>query len=119
MARVLVVDDSRVARETLKAMLTEMGHEVVDMAQDGKEAFLKYKECLPDFMTLDVNMPEVNGVSAARNILRANSNAKIILVTSYDEDRIQKSSITEGVVEYIIKPVEQDILKSAIKKIGF
>ncbi len=119
MARVLVVDDSRVARETLKAMLTEMGHEVVDIAQDGKEAFLKYKECSPDFMTLDVNMPEVDGVSAARNILRLNSSAKIILVTSYDENRIQKSSITEGAVEYIMKPVEQDVLECAIKKFGF
>ncbi len=119
MAKVLVADDSRLAREIMKTFLDDLGHEVVYAAINGKEAYTKYMELKPDIITLDVNMPEMDGLSVARNILRQNINAKIIIITSLDEEKIRSSLLAEGSTEYIRKPIDIEMLMDALKNLGY
>lgn len=71
MARVLVVDDAAFMRMMIKDILTKNGHEVVAEAADGRQAVEKYKETRPDIVTMDITMPEMDGITALKEIKKS------------------------------------------------
>ena len=77
--KVLIVDDAAFMRMMLKDILTKNGYEVVGEAENGAKAVEKYKEVTPDLVTMDITMPEMDGISALKNIRSIDSNAKVIL----------------------------------------
>lgn len=118
MARFMVVDDSKVIVKSLAKMLEDLGHEVVGMAYDGLEAILLYEECTPDIVTMDINMPKLDGQKASLSILKKNPHAKIIIISSVDNPEVRHQAVdTSGVIDYLVKPVDKDKLQGIIKKI--
>ncbi len=112
MARILIADDALFARLLLRKILTDAGHEVVGEASTGKEAVEKYAELRPDLVTLDIIMPDMDGITALKKIREIDPNAKIIMITSVDSDKKLVECIEAGASGYIVKPFEPvDVLR--------
>lgn len=114
MAKVLVVDDSGIIRMQLKKMLEELEHEVIALAQDGQEAYNLYKETLPDIVTMDINMPVMNGLTAVEKIIAEFPDAVIIMISSIDDRSITYDCIGAGALDFINKPIQIEELKKKI-----
>ena len=114
--RILVVDDAAILRQMLKNILTTQGHEVVGEAINGKEALEKYKKLKPDIVTMDIVMPEVDGIQALKNILAFDKNAKVIIISVIDQRKSLIEAIKAGAVDFIIKPFEFDRVIAAVEE---
>jgi len=114
---VMIVDDADVIRLVLRDLLTENGFQVVGECANGLEAVSKYKELKPDVVTLDITMPEQDGLWALEHILADDPSAKVVMVTAVDERNALIKAIRLGARDYIVKPFEEERVLSAIKKV--
>ncbi len=116
-ARVLVVDDAMFIRHVLRDLLTQHGHEVVGEAANGVEAVDRYRELLPDVTTLDITMPEKDGITALREILDGHPDAKVIMCSAITDKPTVLRALQAGAVDYIIKPVKPERVLDAVQKV--
>jgi two-component system chemotaxis response regulator CheY len=106
--KVLIVDDSTLIFNSLKSILEASSFEVVGYAKDGFEAINKYKELTPDIITMDINMPRMDGIQALRILKSINENLKVVMVTSLNRlDKLVECK-NAGASNYIIKPFEKE-----------
>ncbi len=114
MARtVLVVDDVEFVRKTLIEILTEAGYTVVGEAANGQQAVDQYFRLRPALVTMDVVMPEMSGIDAARKILAKDKEARIIVVSAMAQENLMMEAINVGVRDYVLKPFSaSDVIKS-------
>jgi two-component system chemotaxis response regulator CheY len=82
-ARVLIADDSAIVRLVMREMLEKAGHEVIAEAENGEQAILRFAESRPDVSVIDVNMPVLDGFTAAENLRRVRPNARLVLASVY------------------------------------
>lgn len=102
--RLLVADDHEVVRKGLCALLAEQpGWEIAAEASDGREAVEKAKKIRPDVTVLDIGMPVLNGLEAARQILKDVANTKILILTMHDSDSLIKEVLNAGARGYVLK----------------
>jgi two-component system chemotaxis response regulator CheY len=106
MATILIVDDSAVSRNKLKKILLEGGHKVVGEAADGVEGIAQYKSVVPDIVTLDITMPNMNGLSCLREILAEDAAARVIMISALGKGDTILEALDEGALNYISKPFE-------------
>jgi two-component system chemotaxis response regulator CheY len=106
MSTVLIVDDSKTSRSMLRNILTENGYEVVDEAVNGQEGYEKYCELKPEFVTLDITMPIMDGIETLVKIKEANPDAKVIMVTAAGQKGKMIEAIKLGASEFVTKPFE-------------
>ncbi|MFA4647638.1 response regulator [Pyrococcus kukulkanii] len=106
MARILIVDDAAFMRMLLKKILTQAGHEIVGEASNGKEAVEKYKQLKPDLVTMDIVMPEMDGITAVKEIMKIDPNAKIIMITAVGQEAKVMEALKSGAKGYIVKPFQ-------------
>ena len=92
------------------------GYEVVGEGNDGNEGVQKYKELKPDLVTMDITMPEKDGIQALEEILAIDENARVIVITAIDQRESLMEAIRSGATDYIIKPFETDRVLSAVRK---
>ena len=118
MANVLIVDDSLVMRKTLKNLLSEAGFTIVGEAEDGEKAINKFEETMPDFVTMDVNMPKMDGIDATRQIIEMHPDAKIIMISAISDKARVVEAIKNGAKNYILKPVTMQKLMDVIHKLN-
>ena len=117
MVRVLIADDSSFMRRVLREILTEGGYEVVCESPDGLAAAQDYKKVLPDIVLMDYNMPKLKGVDSAKQILRHDPSAQIVMVTSIGSKKKLIEALRIGVKNYITKPFETYTLLKTLGKI--
>lgn len=117
MLNILIVDDSMIIRKSLTKILTEQGHKIVGEAQNGKEAIEQYSKLNPDLVTLDITMPVMNGIEALKKIKKKHPDVSAIMVTSHGEEKLVMEAIKNGAKGYVLKPIEEDKLSAAMKKI--
>jgi len=117
MLNIMIVDDSLILRKTLTQTLETMGHTVIAVAKCGKEAISLYDKHKPDLVTMDITMPIMNGIDALKAIMQNHSDAKIIMITSHGEERLVMDAISAGAKGYILKPISEENLTEAIKKV--
>lgn len=117
MSRVLIVDDSPVMRRNLVFILSQAGHEIVAQGMDGAQAYHLYKTHSPDIVTMDISMPEVNGIEGVRRIIKDFPDAKIIMVSALNQKEMVLEALKFGAKHYIIKPVNPEKLLSVINKV--
>ncbi len=113
----LVVDDSKLSRTKLSKMIEEIGYEVIAVAGDGIEAVKQYKEHKPDFITMDLEMPNMKGDEAAGEILAIDKNVNIILVTSIVDKKELVNTLKKGVKRVLQKPISTEKLKLTVEDI--
>lgn len=116
--KILIADDHAMVRDGIKTLLSRnKQYVIVGEAVNGREAIEKYKALKPDLVILDISMPEVNGMEAAKEIITQHPKAKIIILSMYeDEDYISKC-IEYGVKGFVIKNETANELDSAIKTV--
>jgi AmiR/NasT family two-component response regulator len=108
--RILVAEDETIIRLDLRALLEQAGFDVCGEARDGVEAVELARELEPDLAVMDVKMPHLDGIEAARRILEERP-IPIVMVTAYDQDEIVSRAVEAGVFGYLVKPFrEQDLL---------
>ncbi|CAM3356399.1 response regulator [Marinicrinis lubricantis] len=114
--RVLIVDDAAFMRMMVKDILTKNGYEVVGEASDGAQAVEKYKEVKPDLVTMDITMPEMDGIAALKEIKKMDPNAKVIMCSAMGQQAMVIDAIQAGAKDFIVKPFQADRVIEAIKK---
>jgi two-component system chemotaxis response regulator CheY len=115
--RVLVVDDAIFMRMKLKDILEKNGFEVVAEAQNGVEAIEKYKAEKPDLVTMDITMPEMDGISALKEIKKIDSSAKVIMCSAMGQQSMVMEAIQSGAIDFIVKPFDVDRVSQSLSKI--
>jgi len=117
MARVIIVDDSKIAREILKTSLIDIGHEIIAEAKEGIEAIKLFKQLKPDLLTIDLEMPIMGGIETIQTIRNLDKNVKMILITSVINKRDIIIATNKGASAYLKKPLSTDILKLEIENL--
>lgn len=116
--QILLADDHVVVRQGLRALLEEEGFEVVGEARDGLEAVGLVEKLRPTIAVLDVAMPKLNGIDAARQIKKISSQTRTILLTALTEDRYVLESLRAGIRGYVLKASSGDELVEAIREVA-
>lgn len=114
---ILLVDDAAFMRMMLKDILTKNGYNVVGEAENGLKAIEKYKELKPNLVILDITMPEMDGIQAAKGIKAADSNAMIIMCSAMGQQAMVIESIQAGAKDFIVKPFQPDRVLEAVQKV--
>ena len=114
--RILIVDDAAFMRMMIRDILTKNGFEVVGEAQDGAQAIEKFKELRPDLITMDITMPEMDGIAALKEIKKADPNAKVIMCSAMGQQAMVIDAIQAGAKDFIVKPFQSDRVIEAINK---
>ena len=114
MARVLIVDDAAFMRKMLSDALTGGGHEVVGEAGNGVEAVERFQELRPDLTTLDITMPEKDGIQALKEILSFDPAARVVMCSALGQESKVLESIKAGAKDFVVKPFQPDRVIEAI-----
>lgn len=114
--RILLVDDAVFMRMKLKDILEKNGYEVVGEAQNGLEAIEKYKTEKPDLVTMDITMPEMDGVTALKKIKEIDPNAKVIMCSAMGQQSMVMDAIQAGAIDFIVKPFDNDRVIESVNK---
>jgi len=114
MARIMIVDDNAFMRNNLKNVLTQGGFEVVAEAVDGLEAVSKYDTVKPDLVTMDITMPNMDGVEALKELRIRDGAAKVIMVSAMGQEALVVEAITSGASDFVVKPFESDRVIDAV-----
>jgi two-component system chemotaxis response regulator CheY len=120
MASILIVDDSKFMRKTLSDILTEAGHQIVGEAENAREGTELYKILKPDLVTLDIIMPEVEGVdaiSALKEMIDLNPQAKVVMVSAMGQEQIVEECMQAGAKGFIVKPFQPSNVAGVVKKV--
>lgn len=115
--RVLVVDDAAFMRMMIKDILSKNGFEVVGEGANGLQAVEKYKELKPDLTTMDITMPEMDGISALKEIRKIDPHANVIMCSAMGQQAMVIDSIQAGAKDFIVKPFQPDRVLEAVNKI--
>ena len=115
--RILVVDDAAFMRMMLKDILTKGGYEDCGEAGDGVEALAKYNELKPDLVTLDITMPNKDGIAALKDIKAADPSAMCIMCSAMGQQSMVIEAIQSGAKDFIVKPFQADRVLESIRKV--
>lgn len=113
---ILIVDDAPFIREILKKILLKAGHNVVGEAEDGNEAIRLALETNPDIILMDIVMPIKSGIEATKEILERQPGAKIIMLSTIDQEHMIHRSMEAGALDFVQKPFENQKLLDVIRK---
>ena len=115
--RVLIVDDAAFMRMMIKDILSKNGYEVVGEAENGQKAVEKFQELKPDLTTMDITMPEMDGITAVKEIQKIDANAKVIMCSAMGQQAMVIEAIQCGARDFIVKPFQPDRVLEAVRKV--
>ena len=117
--RVLIVDDAMFMRSMIKDILSNAGgrYEVVGEASNGREAIARYKELHPDLVTMDIVMPQLDGIEATREILKIEPRATVVICSAMGQEALVVESISAGARDFIVKPFSAERVLQVLAKV--
>jgi two-component system chemotaxis response regulator CheY len=113
---ILIVDDAAFMRMMLREILTKNGYEVVGEAEDGMSAIDKYQDLNPDLVTMDITMPNMDGITAVREIKKLDVKAKIVMCSAMGQQTMVIDAIQAGAHDFIVKPFQPARVIEAVQK---
>lgn len=114
----LVTDDAVIIREMIKDLATDAGWTIVGEACNGNDAVEKYTELQPDVMTLDMVMPEYDGIYALTNIREAFPQARIIVVSALNQKQNLQQALALGAADFLVKPFQGETLVETLDRVA-
>lgn len=114
---ILVVDDAAFMRTMLKNILSNNGYNVIGEGTNGQEAFNLYKELQPDLVTMDITMPEVDGIEGLKKIKAEFPNAAVIMCSAMGQQSMIISAIQNGAKDFVVKPFQEERVIEAVTKV--
>ncbi|MHC6179275.1 response regulator [Clostridium sp. JNZ X4-2] len=118
MAKILIVDDAAFMRMMIKDILEKNGFEIVGEANNGIKAVELYKKEKPDVVTMDITMPDMDGIEAVKAIKALDPAAKIIMCSAMGQQTMVMDAIKAGARDFIVKPFQPDRVLEAINKVA-
>lgn len=116
MATILVVDDAAFMRMRMSKILTEAGYSVIQ-AENGLDAVKKYQANKPDAVLMDITMPEMDGLTALKEIRAFDPQAKVAMVTALGQQQIVLEAVKSGAKDFLVKPCEGERVLQAVSKL--
>jgi len=116
LAGILITDDTAFMRMTLKNILTKSGFSIAGEAADGLEAVEMYKSTNPDLVTMDITMPNMDGIAAIQEIIRTDPKARIIVCSAMGQKALVIDALNAGARDFVVKPFQPDRIVDAVKK---
>lgn len=113
---ILIADDALFTRSLLREILQEHGFRHVVEAENGAEAMWEYQRWRPDLVIMDINMPEMDGLRAIRNILAMDPKARIVVCTALGEKHLMLEALDLGVKDFITKPFQPNKVAETVKR---
>ena len=113
---VLICDDAAFMRMMLKKILVEGGYEIIGEAVNGADGVEKYNSLKPDLVTMDITMPEVDGISALRAIRQCDPSARVVMCSAMGQQILVVEAIQAGAKDFIVKPFQKDRVLESIRK---
>lgn len=117
MANVLIVDDAAFMRMMIRNILERNGYEVKGEATNGVEAVEQYQALHPDVVTMDITMPEKDGLQALKEIRSIDSQAKVVMASAMGQQAMVIEAIQSGAVDFLVKPFDEQRVVQALKKV--
>lgn len=117
MARILIVDDTLFMRTLLQTILTDEGHDVVALAEDGQQAVFEYVNTRADLILLDILMPKMDGIMTLKTLLAYNPQIKVVMVSAIQSVKMIKLAISCGAKGYVLKPFQRAQLMQEIQRV--
>lgn len=117
MAKILIVDDSRMSRKMLRTILEGIGHTIIGEACNGSEGLKLFKELKPDAVTMDITMPEMDGICCLQEIMKVDREAKVIMITAAGQSTKLMDALKHGAKEFICKPYEPEQIINAMNEV--
>jgi two-component system chemotaxis response regulator CheY len=115
--RILITDDALFMRVTLKNILTQNGYEVCGEAANGAESVQMYKDLKPDLVTMDITMPEMDGIAALKEIKSIDPDACVVMCTAMGQKNMVVEAIQSGAKDFIVKPFQPERVVEALNKL--
>ena len=115
--KLLIVDDSAIIRQAIQKHLIDFDIEVVGTAEDGKIALEVFQETKPDIVTLDITMPEVDGLTVLEEMLKIDENVKVMVVTALSDKSTGLKAIKLGAKSFLPKPFTPDKLRTSFERL--
>jgi len=117
MKKVLIVDDAMVMRMMLRDILEKNGFEIVGEGKDGLEAEKLFVELKPDVVTMDISMPNCDGIEGVRRIKKIDNTAKIVMISALGQKEQVLEAIKSGARDFIVKPFEETNVINTLKRV--
>lgn len=114
--KILIVDDAAFMRMMIKDILTKDGYEIVGEAENGNMAVEMYKTFQPDVVTMDITMPELDGLGALKKIRELDGEARVIMCTAMGQQTMVIDAIKSGAKDFIVKPFQREQVIAAVEK---
>lgn len=114
MARVLIVDDARFMRRVVADVLIAAGHEIAGEAADGTEVLAQFEALHPDVVTLDITMPDRDGLDVLRELMKRHPDARIVMCSAVGQEPKVIEAMRLGARDYVVKPFRADRLAEAV-----
>jgi len=114
--RILIADDAAFMRMMIKNILVKNGYDVVGEAENGKQAVGMYMDSKPDLVTMDITMPEMDGLEAVKAIRSSDPGATIIMCSAMGQQAMVMDAIQAGAKDFIVKPFQQERLLQAVER---
>jgi two-component system chemotaxis response regulator CheY len=115
--KILIVDDAAFMRMMIKNIVTKNGFEVVGEAENGAQAVKMYEDTKPDLVTMDITMPEMDGIESVKAIKKIDPGARIIMCSAMGQQSMVMEAIQAGAMDFIVKPFKQDRILQAIERV--
>lgn len=115
MAKILITDDAAFMRLMVRSALEAKGHEIVGEAMNGAEAVKAYQQFKPDVVTMDITMPDMDGVTAVKHIMAIDPAAKIIMCSAMGQTVMVMDAMKAGAKDFVVKPFQADRLLQAVE----
>ncbi len=115
--RLLIVDDSSIMRRTIEKNLAEYDLEIIGQASNGKEALEMVKKEMPDVITLDITMPEMNGIECLEGIMKIHPTCKVMIITALSDKLTGLIALDRGARGFLYKPVSAEDLERSFNKL--
>lgn len=117
MAKILIVDDSKMSRKMLRNILEGIGHDIAGEAVNGEEGVKLYKQLRPDAVTMDITMPEMDGLSSLKAIKEFDADARVVMITAAGQSSKLMDALKLGAKEFICKPYEPEQVINAFEEV--
>ncbi|MDL2258488.1 response regulator [Eubacteriales bacterium OttesenSCG-928-K08] len=117
MKRILIVDDAAFMRVSIRNIVVKHGFEVAGEAANGSVAVQKFAELKPDIVTMDITMPEMNGLDALKEIRKQFPAANVVMVSALGQEAMVRDAVLAGAKGFVVKPFKEETIMAAITKL--
>lgn len=117
MGKIMITDDAAFMRMMIKNILVEAGHDVVAEAANGVEAVAMYAQHQPDVVTMDITMPDMDGIEAVKTIKSQHPDARIVMCSAMGQQKMVLEAVQAGAKGFIVKPFDKDKVLAEINKL--